>query len=70
MPPPGTPYQDGAPMAGPGALQAAQAQPGDGPQPAPSQSQDRAPLTPEQKRQQEVNLKPYSSEDEQSRVYT
>jgi hypothetical protein len=68
MPPPGTPYQDSVPMAGPGALQPGQ--PGDAAQPASSQSQERAPLTAEQKRQQETNLKPYSSEDDQSRVYS
>jgi hypothetical protein len=55
-------------MAGPGALQPGQ--PGDAAQPASSQSQERAPLTAEQKRQQETNLKPYSSEDDQSRVYS
>lgn len=62
MPPPGTSYQDSASMAGPGA------QSGDGAQL--SQPQERAPLTAEQKRQQELNLKPYSSEDDQARVYT
>ncbi len=68
MPPPGSSYQDSVPMAGPGALQ--QGQPGDGAQSALSQPQERAPLTAEQKRQQELNLKPYSSEDDQARVYT
>lgn len=68
MPPPGTAYQDSVPMAGPGALQPGQ--PGEGAQSASSQPQDRAPLTPEQKRQQELNLKPYSSEDDQSRIYS
>lgn len=68
MPPPGTPYQDSVPMAGPGALQQGQA--GDAAQPAASQSQERAPLTPEQQRQQEINLKPYSSEDGQGRIYS
>ncbi|AEO70400.1 uncharacterized protein THITE_45297 [Thermothielavioides terrestris NRRL 8126] len=55
-------------MAGPGALQPGE--PADSAQPASSQPQDRAPLTPEQKRQQEINLKPYSSEDDQGRVYS
>jgi hypothetical protein len=68
MPPPGTAYQDSVPMAGPGALQPGE--PADSAQPASSQPQDRAPLTPEQKRQQEINLKPYSSEDDQGRVYS
>ncbi|KAL2134177.1 hypothetical protein VTI74DRAFT_838 [Chaetomium olivicolor] len=68
MPPTGPPYQDGVPMAGPGALQAGQ--PTDGGQAASSQPQERAQLTPEQKRQQEINLKPYSSEDDQGRVYS
>ena len=67
MPPPGTQYQDSVPMAGPGALQPGQ--PGDAAQAGPSQSQERAPLTPQQKQQQEINLKPYSSEDDQNRVY-
>ncbi|KAL2271208.1 hypothetical protein VTJ83DRAFT_579 [Remersonia thermophila] len=74
MPPPGTPYQDSAPMAGPGALQPGQpaqsGQPGDAAQSGSSQSQDRVPLTPEQKRQQEMNLTPYSSQDDQGRVYS
>lgn len=69
MPPPSTTYQDGAPPAGPGALLSAQA--GDGPQSAVPPSQEfGAPLTPEQKRQQEINLKPYSSEDDQGRIYS
>ncbi|KAL2172106.1 hypothetical protein VTG60DRAFT_476 [Thermothelomyces hinnuleus] len=68
MAPPNTQYQDSVPMTGPGALQPGQ--PGDAPQPPSSQSQERAPLTPEQKRQQELNLKPYSSEDDQGRVYS
>jgi hypothetical protein len=54
-------------MAGPGALQPGQ--PGDGGA-QPAAPQDRAPLTAEQKRQQEINLKPYSSEDDQGRVYS
>ncbi|KAK4128770.1 hypothetical protein N657DRAFT_629811 [Parathielavia appendiculata] len=66
MPPPGTSYPDSVPMAGPGALQPGQ--PGDGAQP--TASHERVPLTPEQKRQQEINLKPYSSEDDQGRVYS
>ncbi|KAL2140689.1 hypothetical protein VTI28DRAFT_3506 [Corynascus sepedonium] len=69
MPPPGTQYQDSVPMAGPGAA-LPPGQPGDAAQPASSQPQERAPLTPEQKRQQELNLKPYSSEDDQGRVYS
>ena len=69
MPPPGAQYQETVPMAGPGALQPGQSS-ADASQPSPSQSQERAPLTPEQKRQQELNLKPYSSEDDQSRVYS
>ncbi|KAK4116384.1 hypothetical protein N656DRAFT_774633 [Canariomyces notabilis] len=68
MPPPGPSYPDSVPMAGPGALQ--QGQPADSSQPAASQSQERAPLTPEQLRQQEINLKPYSSEDGQGRIYS
>ncbi|KAK4233527.1 velvet factor-domain-containing protein [Achaetomium macrosporum] len=68
MPPPGAAYQDAVPMAGPGALQPGQ--PADGAQAASTQPQERAPLTPEQKRQQEINLKPYSSEDDQGRVYS
>lgn len=71
MPPPSGPYQDSPPMAGPGALQPGQpGQPSDSAQPASSQPQERAPLTPEQKRQQEINLKPYSSEDDQGRIYS
>lgn len=74
MPPPGNPYPDSAPMAGPGALQSGQ--PGqstpssDAAQPGSSQSQEKPPLTPEQKRQQEINLTPYSSQDDQGRVYS
>ncbi|KAL2018703.1 hypothetical protein VTK56DRAFT_477 [Thermocarpiscus australiensis] len=68
MPPPCTPYQESVPVAASGALQQAQA--GDGAQPASSQSQERAPLTPEQKRQQEINLTPYSSQDDQGRIYS
>jgi hypothetical protein len=68
MPPPGAAYQDSLPMAGPGALQSGQ--PADGGQAASTQSQERAPLTPEQKRQQEINLKPYSSQDDQGRIYS
>ncbi|EAQ93261.1 predicted protein [Chaetomium globosum CBS 148.51] len=69
MPPPSTQYQETVPMTGPRALQPGQSS-ADSSQPSPSQSQERAPLTPEQKRQQELNLKPYSSEDDQSRVYS
>jgi hypothetical protein len=68
MPPPSTPYQDSVPMAGPGALQPGPS--ADGAQSASSQPQERAPLTAEQKRQQELNLRPYSSEDDQNRVYS
>ncbi|KAL2257908.1 hypothetical protein VTK26DRAFT_8986 [Humicola hyalothermophila] len=69
MPPPSTGYQDSAQPAGSGALMSAQA--GDGAQSTVPPSQEYgAPLTPEQKRQQEINLKPYSSEDDQGRIYS
>ncbi|KAK3383011.1 velvet factor-domain-containing protein [Lasiosphaeria ovina] len=45
-------------------------QPVDGSQPPTPQAQDRAPLTAEQKRQQELNLQPYSSVDPQGRLYS
>ena len=67
MPPPGPSYQDSVSMAGPGPLQ--QGPPADGADSSLSQSQERTPLTADEKRQQEINLKPYSSEDDQSRVY-
>ncbi|KAH6634439.1 velvet factor-domain-containing protein [Chaetomium sp. MPI-SDFR-AT-0129] len=69
MPPPGAQYQEGVPMGGSAALQPGQ-QPGDAAQASSSQPQERVPLTAEQKRQQELNLKPYSSEDGQDRVYS
>ncbi len=68
MPPPGPSYQDSVSMAGPGPLQQ-QGPPTDGASSSLSQSQERTPLTADEKRQQEINLKPYSSEDDQSRVY-
>ena len=55
-------------MAAPGALQQGQAD--DGSQLPLAQSQERAPLSAEDNRQQEVNLRPWSSEEDQSRVYT
>ena len=63
MPPLSTGYADNSQM---GAPPPAPLGPSDG---TPGSAQDRAPLTTDQKKQQEQNLKPYSSSDGSGRMY-